>query len=275
MVPDRHIDEWGHFRPWRDRDQIEQDLLLSRLMCEIANDELAGQELAFRGGTALHKLHMPSPGRYSEDLDYNRTTTGGIGPLLRRLTDLGENLGFSVSTKEGRDLSNLKFRYTSSTGTPKLVKIEINKVEAAPAIPLVHLKHQVQSSWWSGSAEIQTFQMPELVATKIRALYQRRKGRDIYDLWLAINHLGADPREIAWVFTLYRPSDGKKNWTPRSAQANLRDKLKRADFRNDLEPLVLEMPAGFNIANAAQQLLDDLILRVDKPGFARKPSSAG
>lgn len=137
---------------------------------------------------------------------------------------------------------------------------------------LTQLEHHVESSWWTGKARIQTFQLQELVATKIRALYQRRKGRDVYDLWLAINHLGADPREIAWAFAPYRPSDGKKSWTPRSAEENLREKLQRADFRTDLEPLLIDNPEGFDIQEASRQLLDDLMLRVDDPGFARRPN---
>jgi len=38
-----------------------------------------------------------------------------------------------------------------------------------------------------------TFEPAELVATKLRALYQRRMGRDLFDLWLALTHIGLDP----------------------------------------------------------------------------------
>ena len=60
---------WRSKAPWPNPVQIEQDLLLSRLMIEIASDDLLGPELAMRGGTCLHKLHLPTPLRYSEDLD--------------------------------------------------------------------------------------------------------------------------------------------------------------------------------------------------------------
>ena len=68
MLPQAYITEWSGRAPWPDPVQVEQDLILSRLLIEIANDELLGKALAFRGGTCLHKLHLPSPIRYSEDL---------------------------------------------------------------------------------------------------------------------------------------------------------------------------------------------------------------
>ena len=81
MIPRAAITEWGRVVPWPTVEQVEQDLLLSRLIIEIANDDYLGDELVFRGGTCLHKLHAPKPLRYSEDLDYVRSTGGGITDL--------------------------------------------------------------------------------------------------------------------------------------------------------------------------------------------------
>ena len=70
MIPYDAITAWGVAHPWPTREQVEQDLLLSRAICAIATDPYLGQELVFRGGTAFHKLFLPEPHRYSEDLDY-------------------------------------------------------------------------------------------------------------------------------------------------------------------------------------------------------------
>ena len=86
MIPATAITAWGVQRPWPTPEQVEQDLLLSRAICAIASDEYLGDELVFRGGTALHKLHLDRPFRYSEDLDYVRRTAGGIVPLTQALT---------------------------------------------------------------------------------------------------------------------------------------------------------------------------------------------
>jgi hypothetical protein len=168
VIPELAVREWSAAHPWPLPSQVEQDLLLSRAICEIANHPYLGGELAFRGGTALHKLHLPEPLRYSEDLDYMRTTAGGIGPSVSVLGKLGRQLGFT-------------------------------------AMPLARLPSQVESSWWRGQAEVATLQPTELVATKIRALYRRSKGRDLFDLWLALTRLKLNPGDMLAAFGPYRP----------------------------------------------------------------------
>jgi predicted nucleotidyltransferase component of viral defense system len=70
---------WRRTVRWADSNQVEQDLVLSRLIIEIAHHPLLGQELVFRGGTCFHKLWLDRPWRYSEDLDYVRRSASGVG----------------------------------------------------------------------------------------------------------------------------------------------------------------------------------------------------
>ena len=67
MIPLAQITQWRQTAPWSDDLQVEQDLILSRIIIEIFADPFLYQELAFRGGTALHKLFFTPPARYSED----------------------------------------------------------------------------------------------------------------------------------------------------------------------------------------------------------------
>jgi predicted nucleotidyltransferase component of viral defense system len=83
MIPQGALTEWQAKVPWPQPYQVEQDLILSRLMIEIARDELLGEEFVLRGGTCLHKLYLPEPLRYSEDLDYVRQTRSGIKPFVQ------------------------------------------------------------------------------------------------------------------------------------------------------------------------------------------------
>ncbi len=55
MIPQANIVEWSSHVRWPTLEQVEQDLVLARLIVEIANDPYLGRELAFRGGTCLHK----------------------------------------------------------------------------------------------------------------------------------------------------------------------------------------------------------------------------
>jgi predicted nucleotidyltransferase component of viral defense system len=126
------IAAWGITHPWPSADQTEQDLLLSRAICTIAAHDYPGQELVFRGGTALHKLHLASPLRYGEDLEYVRSTGGGIGQLTGALLDLGRTMGLDVSSKITEHPKAL-WRTTSQAGTPLRVKAEVNTHERSPA----------------------------------------------------------------------------------------------------------------------------------------------
>jgi len=101
VIPAAAITPWSVSAPWPTRAQAEQDLLLSRLIVELASDPYLRDELIFRGGTCLHKLHLPVPRRYSEDLDYVRASAGGIQPLTQAVTKVGEALGFEVRTQMG------------------------------------------------------------------------------------------------------------------------------------------------------------------------------
>lgn len=257
MVPADVVTAWAITHPWPARTQVEQDLLLSQAICEIANHPYLGAELVFRGGTALHKLHMAAPYRYSEDLDYVRSTSSGIAPLTRALTEVGERLGYVVRTRISEH-PKVYWRCTSASGTPLRIKVEVNTHETSPALTPLHIEHAVDTEWWSGSAAVRTFQPPELVATKVRALYQRSKGRDVFDLWLAIHGLGIDPDAIIDAFAPYRPG----GWTPKLAEQNLRRKLADPTYGADLLQLVANPPADFAITDAAELLLDRLIRRV-------------
>ncbi|MBX3195847.1 MAG: nucleotidyl transferase AbiEii/AbiGii toxin family protein [Microbacteriaceae bacterium] len=244
-------------RPWPTLEQVEQDLLLSRAICAIASHEYLGEELVFRGGTALHKLHLPQPFRYSEDLDYVRRTGSGIARLTRALTHLGESLGFEVRTRVSEH-PKVYWRGMASSGVPLRIKVEVNTHERSPALPLLRHEHNVESSWWAGGADVLTFQPVELIATKIRALYQRAKGRDLFDLWLALELLKLDPAEIITAFDVYRPT----GLTAASARENLARKLASRGFRTDLDPLVANWPDGYDLDLAGEligsRLLDQL-----------------
>lgn len=71
-------------RTWPTPDQVEPDLLLSRVLIAIYQDEVLSEELVLRGGTCLHKLYLPAPRRYSEDLDFVRRRPA---PFSRSLND--------------------------------------------------------------------------------------------------------------------------------------------------------------------------------------------
>ena len=69
MIPRDFITEWRNEAPWPSDEQVEQDLIISRAVVEIFNVEEISRRLAWRGGTALHKLYLQPASRYSDDID--------------------------------------------------------------------------------------------------------------------------------------------------------------------------------------------------------------
>lgn len=248
MITPADIANWRTQVPWVEPDQVEQDLVLSRLIIEIAKDPVLGPELVFRGGTCFHKLWLEQPWRYSEDLDYVRRSEGGVGELLSALRSIADRMGFQrVTTDIGRH-PKARLRASFASGRPMSLKVEINTFERSPARPTVTREHRIDSPWFTGKAPVPTFELPELVATKIRVLFQRKKGRDLFDLWLAVRLAGVTPASIAACFGPYRP-DG---WTVERALANLDSKLNDQRFTTDLDAFVAQPPASYSVRNSAR-----------------------
>jgi predicted nucleotidyltransferase component of viral defense system len=85
MIPRAHITGWRTHAPWSTDAQVEQDLVISRAIVEVFSEPLLAENLAFRGGTALHKLHLTPPARYSEDIDLVQVRAGPIGEIMTAL----------------------------------------------------------------------------------------------------------------------------------------------------------------------------------------------
>ncbi len=264
MIPQPYITEWSAHAPWPTESQIEQDLILSRLIVEIASDELLANELAFRGGTCLHKLHLPGPARYSEDLDYTRTSDEPrIGACLTALRRIAANIGLEERKRKfpshDSDMACIWFRTNSQTDGGEIsIKIEINVHETAPYGPHVFLPYRVDSRWWSAKANVRTFRVEEILATKLRALYTRRKGRDLYDLWLTLTKLTLDDQLIIEGLAHYMDSNP---YSYRQLHANLADKLANPEFLDDIHNLTRNLH-GYEHRTAAELLMQRLGMRL-------------
>lgn len=259
MIPQAAVTAWGTSRPWPSSAAVEQDLLLARAIVEVYRHPLLREELVFRGGTCLHQIHLAQPRRYSEDLDFVRVSSTPIGPVYDALRAVAEEMGITdVQTVPGR-YPKMRWRVPATSGPQTLlrIKIEMNTVETSPARAHIRIPFSVDSpAYFTGSAEVLTFHPAELVATKIRALHQRKKGRDLFDLWLALTEMRLDPADILAAFTPYRPESG---YTRGAAIETFRGHLADPAFRSDLDLLVASWPDGYDIDIAGELIIDQLL----------------
>lgn len=257
MIPAASITSWRGTAPWPEDNQVEQDLILSRLIVEIANHTLLGPELAFRGGTCLHKLHLPQPLRYSEDLDYVRRTRSGIKAHLAALREIAAALGLDEhGTEFSGPMVHAAFDAAPTSGAGRIrVKVEINVAETDSCFPRIAVPLRVDSPWWQGDAAVSTFTIEELMGTKFRALYQRSKGRDLFDLWHVLNDLDPDEGQIVSAFHHYMGADAFS--FPQLSQ-NLSTKLEDGDFRADTTLLVANISGDYTPDEAANSIMERL-----------------
>ncbi len=128
MIARRYIEEWKEHAPWSDNAQVEQDLIIERSLVELFSDELLRTNLAFRGGTAFHKLYLKPQARYSEDIDLVQIKEGPIGPLLDRIRERMKFIG--TKGKSERALHNYSIIYRFPSEIPPVINIEYDNEKA-------------------------------------------------------------------------------------------------------------------------------------------------
>ena len=214
-------------------------MIISRALIEMFRVPAIAARLAFRGGTALHKLFLYPAVRYSEDIDLVQVDQEPIGQtldLVRTALDpwLGEPRRIR---KEGRVNLLYRFKSEDSPPMPMRLKIEINSREHFTELGYTTAPLRIDNPWFTGEAELTTFDVNELLATKLRALYQRKKGRDLFDLWYAIERDFVDTDTLLTCFGRYM-REGGHSVSRAQFEANLSEKASDPSFRGDIDPLL-------------------------------------
>jgi predicted nucleotidyltransferase component of viral defense system len=261
LIPQAHITTWREQAPWTTDAQVEQDLVLSRAVVEIFSDDNVRKHLAFRGGTALNKLVLKAPARYSEDIDLVQITAGPIGTVIDAIRKkLDPWLG---DPKRERNTGRVILRYRfNSEATPPVrlrLKIEINTREHFSVLGLNTHTFTVNSRWFAGTAQIPTYQLEEMLGTKLRALYQRKKGRDLFDILIGAEDSPTLSREtVVKCFQKYMEHGGHTVSRARYEE-NLAEKAELVTFTNDLPPLLSPSAKPFNYSAALSLVLREFV----------------
>ena len=241
MIPRANIIEWQQHAPWKTNAQIEQDLVICRTLIAIFSDAFLASSLAFRGGTALHKLYLHPQPRYSEDIDLVQIRPEPIKETIKRLQ---KQLSFidAKSVVDSRKNNNtIRFRFDSEIQPiqPLRIKVEINCREHFAILDYQKFPFDVKSSWFNGSCNITTYRLEELLGTKLRALYQRRKGRDLYDLYKALIQVPElNEKEILQCYQKYMEFVVTQLPTRKQFIQNMEAKMKDNEFLGDITALI-------------------------------------
>lgn len=155
---------------------------------------------------------------------------------------LGEVLDFLPDrvTKQKRYNNTMLFRmeWEVPPTVPLRLKIEINCFEHFNVLGLVKVPFEMENNWFSGKCEITTYKLNELLGTKPRALYQRKKGRDLFDLYVALTEAEVSPEEIMECYHRYMAFTVQQPPTYKQFIANMEGKMADVDFLEDTAQLI-------------------------------------
>ncbi len=263
MIPRPFIAKWQQHAPWKEFAQVEQDLIISRTLIEIFSDDFLRENLAFRGGTALHKLYLNPAARYSEDIDLVQIQPGPIKPIMERIGEVVTFFEEKRTTQVRGHGAKAVYRFTSEYEEIRMrLKLEINCKEHFNVLDWVDFPFDVESEWFSGKAEIRTYNINELLGTKLRALYQRSKGRDLFDLDYSRKNFDLDYKQITTCFKEYTSfATGKRPPSKKEFLLNIEEKENSTEFTGDMEAL-LRPEIKYNQSEAFNWVKTELIERI-------------
>ena len=247
MINREAIQQWNEVVPWQSAAMVEQDLIICKALVCIFSDEFLASQLAFRGGTAWHKLHLQPQPRYSEDIDLVQIHPGPIKPILFRLGEVLDWMPDRV-TKPKRYNNTMLFRMESEVPPvqPIHLKVEINCMEHFNVLGLEKVPYEMTNSWFSGQCNLTTYALDELVGTKLRALYQRKKGRDLFDLQMAIESGKLNVDRVLECYNRYMEFVVDKAPTYKQFVQNMELKLQDPEFMGDTDVLLRDGAGHFD-----------------------------
>lgn len=263
MIPQRYIEEWKENAPWPTYAQVEQDLIIARTLVEIFSDDLLKTSLAFRGGTALHKLYLPPQVRYSEDIDLVQINSEPINPILKRIRERLSFLGIKRTVKQHIHNNTIIYRFNTEV-QPVInmrLKIEINTREHFNVLGLKEIPYKVENGWFSGECNLTGYELEELLGTKMRALYQRRKGRDLFDLYWALKNHSVDVDKLIQCYKTYIEFSVDKPPTQKQFLSNIEEKMTDKEFLDDIF-IILKQSVEYDNKRAWNMIKVNLIEKI-------------
>lgn len=240
--------------PWAAQYQVEQDLLLCRAMVALFDDKFLRPQIAMRGGTLLHKVHLAPPARYSQDIDLVAVGTrppDHIRRAIRRVladvlgtpkASVWDTIALAIrNTVKPSRVLRMTYSARSIIEPNRVLEIvvEANVTERKPHRAVVEMPFSFPFRDEAVQTHIKGFDIHEMLGTKMRAMFQRKRGRDLFDLYwtLTKSPTPVDPAAIIASFEHYLKQEGTK--AGRAEFIGILDNhLKDRGFCSDMQPLL-------------------------------------
>lgn len=235
----------------------EHDYRLVAALEAIYSQSQIPEKLLIKGGTALNKLYLRETSRLSVDLDFNQ-----IGEKTAVLSERGwlrnkmrealtqQDSSYQLSNTQNYSQTTIKAKYQSIiTPMTRQLKLEVSHIERIPILK----PESRETNGTQKLLKVPTYAIEELAATKVRALFERFKGRDIYDLYFILK-LKSDKILLKKLF-LYYFYRSRKIYNPKIHFRILSRRLRNGGYDDDV--------SGFVRPTVSFQL-DDAALSVER-----------
>lgn len=185
------VREWG-----LTEEVVEKDYVLGWVLYGIGTHPRLGSEWVFKGGTCLKKCYIETY-RFSEDLDFTVVEGGAFQPedvlplITEALKAVARESGINFSGRQPR--FRLRPSGTSVAGqiyyqgprqTPDVasIKIDLSADERVARPPVLREIAHPYPDTLPGNRSVRCYSFEEVFAEKIRAMGQRGRPRDLYDI---------------------------------------------------------------------------------------------
>jgi predicted nucleotidyltransferase component of viral defense system len=185
------VAEW-HLR----EDVIEKDYVLGWLLWGIGSDPILANGWVFKGGTCLKKCYVETY-RFSEDLDFTVIPGGPTDEasakeaLQRVVARVQEESGLDFAARaivmrarpggsslEGR----VYYRGPRGAQEPASIKVDLSIAETVVRPPVLRAISHPYPDALPGPATVRCYSYEEVFAEKLRAMAERGRPRDLYDI---------------------------------------------------------------------------------------------
>jgi len=191
------VSSWG----LRD-DVIEKDYVLGWLLWGIGSDPTLSSSWAFKGGTSLKKCYLDTL-RFSEDLDFTVIPPGPYKPkqlkplfthILERIND-ESGINFSVKPPVFKFINEFQYTkgqiyYQGPRGDKRAasIKLDISSGEKIVRPTVLRKIFHSYSDELPKPATVRCYAFEEVFAEKLRAMGERGRPRDLYDIVFLFKH---------------------------------------------------------------------------------------
>jgi len=201
--------------------------------------------------------------KFSEDIDLVQTEALPVSEFINLIREKLKFLGNPKRIQKERNTTLIYYYITELPPEIKAkLKIEINCREHFTPFGYKYIHHSIDTEWFSGESRIKSYSLEELLGTKLRALYQRKKGRDLFDLYWALNNEKIDINKVLESYRIYVNFSTSNPPTVTQFRENLEKKIQYPEFRGDTTGL-LRPGISYNVDEAYEQIVKELINKID------------